>query len=80
MWWQGLPVLDAPVSMIKQPATLNCLWAGPDGQCGGVGDTLANRAAEMPVFRSSTTCPVPTQWLIGAALVGLVVGYLAWGR
>lgn len=33
-----------------------------------------------PVFRTSTTCPIPNEWLIGAALVGLVIGYAIWGN
>ncbi len=33
----------------------------------------------LPVFRSETNCPIPYEWLIGAVLAGLLLGYLIRG-
>lgn len=39
-----------------------------------------NPADAPPVFRATTTCPLPHWWIFGAAIAGLVVGlYVAKG-
>ena len=33
-----------------------------------------------PVFTSRTDCPIPREWLLLAALGGLALGFVLWGR
>lgn len=64
MHWLNIPVIVPPSSP------------------GGGGPTPTNQTmtpSSTPVFRTSTNCPIPNEWLLGAALVGLVAGYLIWG-
>lgn len=41
---------------------------------------MTNDPSSTPVFRTSTECPIPNEWLIASALVGLALGYVLWGR
>jgi hypothetical protein len=66
MWWQSL-------------GTVNLSGLGPGGGS-PTGTNQTMTPSTQPMFRTSTNCPIPNEWLLGAAVVGLVVGYMIWGN